>query len=76
MIYCRSVMCADDMSTSNILEVLGIFRLLPIQQVLEVVNKGFLSKDTSLGQNCIQKTKTILGNHLGLGQNKHHIDSL
>lgn len=43
------------MSTSNALEVLGIFRLLPIQQVLEVVNEGFLSKDTSLGQNCIQK---------------------
>lgn len=74
VIYCQSVMmCADDMSTSNILEVLGIFRLLPIQQVLEVVNKGFLSKDTSLGQNCIEKTKTILGNQLRLGQNKHYI---
>lgn len=44
-----------NMSTSNILEVLGIFRLLPVQQVLEVVNEGFLSKDASLGQNCIQK---------------------
>lgn len=49
--------CADEKtrSTSNILEVLGIFRLLPVQQVLEVVNEGFLSKDASLGQNCIQK---------------------
>lgn len=52
---CHCVCSGRNMSTNNILEVLGIFRLLPVQQVLEVVNEGFLSKDTSLGQNCIPK---------------------
>lgn len=58
-----------NMSTSNILEVLGIFRLLPVQQVLEVVNEGFLSKDTSLGQNCIQKPEERYKKSAG-GMNK------
>lgn len=46
-------------SASDVLEKFGVFRLLPVQQVLEVVNEGSLSQDASLSQNCTQKKKVI-----------------
>lgn len=44
-----------------LLEELGVFWLLPVQQVLQVVHKGFLPQEAPLSQNCTH-THTSEGN--------------
>lgn len=43
-----------------ILEELGILRLLPVQQVLQVVDEGSVPQDASLSQNWKQTHKTYV----------------
>lgn len=51
------------MSASDVLEELGVLGLLPVQQILQVVNEGSLPQDASLSQNCKHKHKHT-GSHL------------
>lgn len=43
-----------------VLEELGILRLLPVQQVLQVVDEGSVPQDASLSQNWKQTHKTYV----------------
>lgn len=47
-----------------LLEELGVLGLLPVQQVLQVVDEGSLPQDTSLGQNCTQTQEDTCSSQL------------
>lgn len=47
-------------SASNILEELGIFWLLPVQQIFQIVNEGSLPQDAPLGQNYKGTNRKLL----------------
>lgn len=42
----------------GLLEELGVFGFLPVQEILEVVDEGSVSQEPSLGQNCNTNTRT------------------